>query len=238
MTSNNSKNWAPLGNVKSFTASTSPEFYAVNYYWKHAPRRMYTLRTEETKWELVRYDLERFHDLHKSRSYIIGYRKGDSKELKANDVITATDVLMLIRGANPPNIYSYVPQVVIHREIRKKIQELVRTKYPDDPLQQMIQVEALYNSQINKLKTRINSKNHPSLYKDKVPAWYYCNNCGTYGDHYVGMCQGQGLSIFIPLHKRMKPSGIPSSNLRPATEEEARNVAMQTADGKFVMRKN
>jgi len=107
-----------------------------------------------------------------------------------------------------------------------------------DKLMAMNESESVYNNSrakyIRKLKDH--NRHHPSVYGKSVPKWYYCHKCGKYGDHFEGFCQVIKRVQFIPLHKRMAPSGIPSNLLRAATAKEAETVAMRTADGRFVMR--
>ncbi len=65
---------------------------------------------------------------------------------------------------------------------------------------------------------------------------YQCFYCGVCGEHYCPDCPKRKNRKFVPVIKRQLPKGVPMSNFREANENE-RNVAYISQDGKFYMKK-
>uniref|UniRef100_A0A6C0BR56 DWNN domain-containing protein n=1 Tax=viral metagenome TaxID=1070528 RepID=A0A6C0BR56_9ZZZZ len=213
------------------------------YRFKSETTKIRKWECKSNRWMIIRYEIEKRHHLHEGRSHITATLASTGEALTESSTLKDGDCIILQRLPTPTYLQPYVPKEIEDREEREQARAyaakmLRQTKTFDNEedfkLEVMLKAEDYIGNW--RRKNRKRPAVHPSVYGDGLPPWYECLHCGAKQDHKTEMCKDQK-STFIPLRKRRAPSGIPSSDLRPATEEEARTVAMRTADGRFVMLK-
>jgi len=199
-------------------------------------------------WECVRYRLE--NKVFQSKktpetkviSYIEGHRCLDFSakinlkneeifpKLQDHDILTENDFIYLrLRPIYWRTKFSkvYLPKSMSDPDLQNKVQFLECVASEDEKMKQLLENQQKAMRPIRKSKNAQERPNeHPSKTNGEIPSWYKCYKCG--GAHNISECTKNSPNVRSHLG-----SGIPASQLRPATDSEkanARNL-WETKDG-------
>ncbi len=232
----------------------SAQLISINPFVPH-PRAKIWHFVSGKRWDEIRYQWEQhLRDMQvrkrstrkprKIREYLIGYNNITGEIFEDDEVLNAGQCVRLRRMPMLPHHRDYKPEYLEQMENMEDHFETQNsnfhenTRISEDEKKRMIELMCRpfggYKSGKSCHATWIDKR----VVSDIGSAYcqpkkcYVCRQCGENGTHWTWECNKQGKAVT----KRLRPHGIPKSQLRVAKTEEERKSAMIDEDGEYVIR--